>query len=268
MRPQVRAGVLNSACFPLVPLSNRIARSTFYWRGRKIVRQPNHPTKKHEPVLHGFGWLRPWDVVDVTESRATIQVSAHPEGWPWPWRCKQTIELRPTGLTMELSLTHEGNEAMPAGLGFHPFFPLDRATRYHGLHRGEWIVGADSLPLTLRTANKATDWWAGERVTTRPVDTVYAEREGPLTIDWPERHIGIVIRPSATLSFTTVYVPPNADFFCVEPVSHATDAFNRSDEDGLKALAPGDTLTASMDISAVSRGIHYEQFRKTVDART
>jgi aldose 1-epimerase len=49
-----------------------------------------------------------------------------------------------------------------------------------------------------------------------------------------------------------LYTPPAADFFCVEPVSHVTDAVNlaasgRTDT-GLRVLAPGETLRAAMTL--------------------
>jgi aldose 1-epimerase len=50
----------------------------------------------------------------------------------------------------------------------------------------------------------------------------------------------------APLDFLVVYTPPARPFFCAEPVSHVTDAFNleaagRTDT-GARALAPGETL--------------------------
>jgi aldose 1-epimerase len=42
-----------------------------------------------------------------------------------------------------------------------------------------------------------------------------------------------------------VYTPPGQDFFCVEPVSHMTNAINRLASmrgHGLRSLAPGETL--------------------------
>ena len=47
------------------------------------------------------------------------------------------------------------------------------------------------------------------------------------------------------------YTPENAGFFCVEPVSHMTDAVNRDGPDtGLHWLAPGETLSAHVVFAA------------------
>ena len=86
-----------------------------------------------------------------------------------------------------------------------------------------------------------------EAVATRNVDTVYTGREGPLLIEWPDREIGARIEPSPDLGFTTLYVPEREDYFCVEPVSHMTDAFNRhTSVTGARVLAAGEEWSVAM----------------------
>jgi aldose 1-epimerase len=63
----------------------------------------------------------------------------------------------------------------------------------------------------------------------------------------------VVMTAEAPLDFLVVYTPPGRPFFCVEPVSHVTDAFNlaaagRTDT-GSRALAPGETLRAAVTLS-------------------
>ena len=56
LRPQQGSSVLGSACFPLVPFSNRIANSRFDWDGASVDLPRNHPGDASSPVIHGFGW--------------------------------------------------------------------------------------------------------------------------------------------------------------------------------------------------------------------
>ena len=53
------------------------------------------------------------------------------------------------------------------------------------------------------------------------------------------------------LQFLVVFTPPGEDFFCVEPVSNCTDAFNQPAEGdgGARILAPGESLTAQSVLS-------------------
>ena len=156
---------------------------------------------------------------------------------------------------MALALTNLSDQPMPAGLGFHPFFARTAATRYRGLHRGEWHNSADCLPETLVLRESPHDWWQGSTVGARSVDTVYVQRDGPLSIDWPDRGLKLVMTPSANLAFTALYTPRGEDWFCVEPVSHMTDAVNRDGEgSGLVWLPPGETLSASLSLAVAQTG--------------
>jgi aldose 1-epimerase len=252
LRPSRPGTVLDVACFPLVPFSNRIAHGRFRAGGREIRLSPNLPGRDHPHPLHGFGWLAAWQVVERDATSALLE-HRHGEGreWPWSYRARQRFELTPQGLAAAIEVQNLSASAMPAGLGFHPYFPRRADTRYRGLHRGEWRVSADVLPLWLDLRETAIDWWHGAPVGSRSVDTVYVGRVGPLEIAWPDRGIVLTIRPSDELSFTVVYTPADADSFCVEPVSHSIDAVNRAESAAeLAWLARGETAGASMRLSA------------------
>ena len=242
-RPTCGPSILDTACFPLVPFSNRIAFGRFEADGCPVVLQPNFPGTDHPHTLHGFGWLHPWSVVTAEADHATIRHDYAAGEWPWDYGAEQEFALSPGGLTHRLTLTQRGSTAMPAGLGVHPYFPRTASTVYHGLHRCEWLTGENGLPISLQCEDQAVDWWRGQSVASRSVDTVQAGREGPLRISWPERGLGLTIKPSSNLPFTTVYTPADSGFFCVEPVSHSTDAVNQLASDrGLRWLAPGETM--------------------------
>jgi len=144
-----------------------------------------------------------------------------------------------------------GATAMPAGLGFHPYFPRTGQTRYLGLHRGEWQASTESLPLALHDAGRPIDWWQGQPVGSRAVDTAYTDRAGPLVVTWPERALALTITPCDLLALTVVFSPANADFVCIEPVSNATDALNRAGAGGaMQRLGAGETLSVDMHYRA------------------
>ncbi|TCU61006.1 aldose 1-epimerase [Novosphingobium sp. PhB57] len=249
MRPACGSTIFDVGSFPLVPFSNRIAKGRFNTGARKGTIAPNFPGSDHPHPLHGFGWLTAWSVIEQDDNHALLE-HTYPGGeWPWPYRARQTFELGAQGLTNRLSITNLGDAPMPAGLGFHPYFPRDAETVYRGLHRGEWYNTPDCLPSSLDEHEEAIDWWQGESVDTRAVDTAYTGREGMLEIDWPARGLGLTIAPSEELTTTVVFTPQGQDYFCVEPVSHATDAINRAPET-LAWLEPGQTATVSMTLSA------------------
>lgn len=245
--PSRPGSMTNTACFPLVPFSNRVARGRFELAGQIYRLAPNEPSIDPTNPIHGYGWLSEWDVVIADTTRAVIEHIHSGERWPWRYRARQYVSLAENGLFLQLETTNLDEDAMPAGLGFHPYFPRRPDTLYHGLHRGEWQVDEDCLPVELREVPEPTDWWKGQPVGSRSVDTVYSGREGSLTLTWPDIDATAVIKPSANLPFTVVYAPSGEDFFCVEPVSHATDAINRYPGQMIH-LAPRETMQAWIHI--------------------
>ena len=60
----------------------------------------------------------------------------------------------------------------------------------------------------------------------------------------------LALKLTSSLPYVVVFTPPARDYFCVEPVSHVSNAIQMGDPaaHGLVALAAGDTLEAWMTI--------------------
>ena len=241
------AGVLDMACFPLVPFANRIAHSRFAFAGQDVRLTSDHPAGPGEPAIHGFGWLAAWDVAEREERFAALVHHHRCGDWPWDFAARQTLTLGETA-RLTLGITNLSDTAMPAGLGFHPYFPRSPDTVLAARHRGEWQVDGRTLPVRLVTRPAPVDWWDGRPVESRIVDTAYTGRAGPMAIRWPGRGIEAVLEPSPDLPVTFVYVPGAEDYFCVEPASHASDALNRPGE--MRVLQPGESWSVSLTIRA------------------
>jgi aldose 1-epimerase len=85
-----------------------------------------------------------------------------------------------------------------------------------------------------------------------PLDNGFTGWSRRAVIDWPESSARLVMTAEPPLDFLTVFIPPSLPFFCVEPVSHVTDAVNRTGpvaEVGRRTLEPGATLQASMTLT-------------------
>ncbi|MDE2302091.1 MAG: aldose 1-epimerase [Sphingomonadales bacterium] len=254
LRPARGPSMLDVACFPLVPFSNRIANGRFVFEGQAVSLPANLAAEGEPHAIHGLGWQSAWQIEEAGAARAVW--SHRHTGGAWPWRYRATQSLRPVGAALELALTltNDSDRTMPAGLGFHPYFPRTPRTVYHGLHRCEWQRGADRLPCNPCESAVPRDWWQGRPVETRARDTIYAGRAGPLTIAWPERGLTLVLTPAPALDFTVIYTPAGADFFCVEPVSHLTDAHNRPGGDnGLWHLLPGESRSVAVTFAMMDR---------------
>jgi len=248
LRPATGDTILGVSCFPLVPFCNRIRNGHFTASNQEVRLCPNMPGSDHPHALHGFGWQSGWSVADRSQEHARIIHRHEPDEWPWAYQAEQLFRLTPEGIALSLSVKNLSPTDMPCGIGFHPYFERAGA-RYHGLHEAEWETGPDGLPVRLEKAGRALDWWHGASVEDRSVDTVYAGRRGALSIAWPARNLAVEIQPSAELTHTAVFVPPNADFFCVEPMSQQTDAVNIAPEQ-VVLLAPAQSYSVSMRLAA------------------
>lgn len=248
LRPAVQdADVLGMASFPLVPFSNRIAFGRFVADGQMVALPPNLPRVDQLHAIHGFGWLAAWDVTEQKPAAARLVHRHTAAAWPWDYTAEQYFALDQSGFTQRLILRNDGRRPMPAGLGCHPYFARGGATLELGV-AGRWDSDAHLLPSHWQALTTQPDWLGSAAM-----DDVFTGRSGPIAIQWPGRRL--LITPSDDLSFTVVYAPPGADYFCVEPVSHMTDAVNRAEAPevtGLRWLAPGETWEAHVHFAVTA----------------
>jgi aldose 1-epimerase len=230
------------ASFPLVPWSNRIRDGRFTFGGRAVAL----PTHLDRHAIHGLGFRAAWTPVALTASSAVIEHRHAGGAWPWTYRAVQRVTLTPTGLELELALTNESDAVMPAGVGWHPYLPRTRATTLTARTTGLWLTDAEIMPVACVAPPAARDPGPGLAVDRVALDSAYVGWDGAAVVAWPERRARLRLLAGPPLGTLVVYTPPGEAFFCAEPVSHVTDAFNlaaqgRTDT-GMLALAPGETV--------------------------
>jgi aldose 1-epimerase len=239
-----------SAAFVLVPFSNRIRDGRFSFEGRDVALSLNRPPEPH--AIHGQGWQAAWTPREVSPTSALLELRHAPDAWPWAYRATQRFALSPTGLTVELALHNESDAPMPAGLGWHPYFLRTPRTMLTAPVERIWLTDAAMLPTELAPSPVTARLSAGETIDSVPLDNGFTGWSRRAVIDWPEWGARLVMTAERGLDFLTVFIPPSLPFFCVEPVSHVTDAVNLTGpaaEVGRRTLAPGATLQASITLT-------------------
>lgn len=235
-----------SACFPLVPYSNRIRDGHFRFAGHSRRLKPNFAPSRH--TIHGHGWRVAWDVTDQRRDRVSLVYAHDGSDWAAPYRTEQHFRLEDGALTAEIAVTNEGAAAMPAGLGLHPYFPRTPACRLTAGVSGMWATDSEVMPTDLVTPAAGADPSAGLQPAAAALDNCFTGFDGRVTIDWPERGASLTLECDPALAFLVVYTPAEADYFCAEPVSHCTDAVNLAaagrGDTGLRVLEPGERLAA------------------------
>jgi aldose 1-epimerase len=240
-----------AAAFPLVPYSNRIRAGRFSFRGRSVVEPLNRPPERH--AIHGHGWQARWQPTEVTAATARLEYR-HPAGaWPWAYHATQRFILTLSELTVELGLSNQSPAPMPAGLGWHPYFPrTPRATITADL-RAVWLTDAETMPTTLGPPTPAADPARGVAADAVALDNCFVGWSRRAVIEWPERGASLTMTAGPPLDYLVIFTPPGRPFFCVEPVSHVTDAFNLADagraDTGCRVLDPGATIEAAITLT-------------------
>ncbi|HXC54183.1 MAG TPA: aldose 1-epimerase [Rhizomicrobium sp.] len=247
--PPGTTDVLQTACFALVPFANRIAHGAFAFRGEAVRLKRNFGDHPH--ALHGQGWQNEWSVRAQTRDSAVLAFAHGADAWPWDYAAEQAFVLTPDSLRLELTLSNRSARAMPASLGFHPYFPRTERSRLQAEIAGVWLSDATAIPTVKAQASHFLDLAGGAALGAAPfVDHCHFGWKGAARIAQPENGRRLLLGASPELGFLHVFVPPNADFFCVEPVSAMPDAFNRAaDESGLRVIAAGDSFRVAMTLS-------------------
>ena len=245
---------LGLASFPLVPFSGRIAAGRFEFGGRVVTLSPTN--QGH--AIHGQGWQGIWQC-NVQSAHAAKLSFDHLAGeWPWAYRAEQSFELRQNRLTQTLRIENLADTPMPAGLGVHPYFPRTADIQLRARIDGYFPNDAAMLP-TMRTI-KPTVWdWTDGKLVNPPIDHQFTGWNGHAEIWWPSRGVHLAMSTQPPMSYLVVYAPSDHDFVCVEPVSHANNALNRSPDgaqDGIKVLAPGQQMAicVTLEINPLNSG--------------
>ena len=133
------------------------------------------------------------------------------------------------------------------GIGLHPYFPRVPDAAITFAATGAWANGTDSLPA--RHGPVPPDWehTTGRAVHTDRLDNCFTGWGSTARLDAGPASLEISASPA--FGNLQVFTPSWADFYCVEPVSHAPDAINRPDlpdDQAMDVLAPGDSLAGTI----------------------
>jgi len=229
-----------SACYPLAPYSNRLGYRRFRWLGQDHTTQPNFDDNPHS--VHGVAWQRPWEVVSSSTVEAELRYVHTPDHhWPFSFELRQRFVLSADALELHLAFTNRAAHTQPVGLGWHPYFPKRPHSRLHAELTDRWENDASGLP-TRRVPQPGID---GD-VAHLSFDNCFEGWRGAARL----RDDKLSMRLSSSLPYLVVYTPAHSPYYCVEPVSHVSNAIHMADPaaHGLRSLAAGATFDAWMKL--------------------
>ncbi|WP_104668237.1 aldose 1-epimerase [Ensifer adhaerens] len=241
-------------CFPLVPYSGPVVGGRFSFLG-KNYRLPRTHHRQTVPI-HGDGWVSPWQT--SCQGQATLELALEHTGvtgYPFRYSVHQRLRLSPNELEVELAVTNAGQEPMPVGIGFHPFFPKDNDTTVKTLNPLVWSQPDSGGSIDPQPTPAELDFTAGRKLEGIVLDHCFSGWSRHAILTWPSRGYSLVLEADETLDKIVVFAPENEGYFCVEPVSNVDDGFNKMalgvSGHGVQCVAPGGSISGRMRLSFV-----------------
>jgi aldose 1-epimerase len=221
--------------YPMAPWCNRVAAGRTEVGGRVIDLPATFPDGT---AIHGQVSRRAWQVVGDGRYR----IAGGGDGWPWPYEVDQDIRIEGTGLELALRLTNRSDDAMPGGIGFHPWFrrPVRVAIDAASVHPSNLATEPRPIPV-----NGPYD---RRRLEAMPdgLDATWTDlSDPPVVLEWPDAGIWATMTVDAPTRFIVAASLPGTDAVAVEPQTHAPDSIRRllgGEPGGLALIQPGKTL--------------------------
>jgi aldose 1-epimerase len=238
--PAALASARLSGCYPLVPYSNRLAYRRFRWKGADYSTAPNFDDSPHS--LHGVGWMRPWEIVSSSVLELVLRYRHSPDdNWPFAFEARQYFSLTAQSMRVQMVFDNRAAIAQPVGLGWHPYFTRRARSRLHIELDSRWDSDATQLPVR-KVAQPGID----SDVQHLGYDNCFDGWRGPARI----RDEKCSLQLTSSLDRLVVFTPSQRDYFCVEPVSHVSNAIHMADPaaHGLRTVAPGESFEAWMQL--------------------
>jgi len=239
-----------AGAYPLAPYSNRIREARFVFRNKTWTLAPHPPDWPN--ALHGHTQRCVWQVAHVGSQRAELVLRTEAnENWPWSLESSVIFELTGNTIGVSLAVRNRSEHAMPAGLGWHPFFAIDSESKVHFRASRDWEINAKCLPTGRWFPTQAPVELTRESWAAHDYVQYASEWDGTALI---ERDAGTVrVTTGAPLTHLVVFAAHNSNFVCLEPVSHVADGFNLAAEGtqdtGMQVLEPGESLAARVALA-------------------
>jgi aldose 1-epimerase len=243
--PEALVAARPSASFPLVPYSNRVGHRHFQWKGKEYTTAANFGDNPHS--VHGVAWMRSWEVVSFDSAALVVRYRHTPdEHWPFAFEVTQHFSLTPEQLAVRFIFTNTADLAQPVGLGWHPYFPKRAGSRLNIHVSDRWVSDATQLP-TGKVAQRSIDG----NVADFDFDNCFEGWAGPAQISDEKFSLQL----TSSLPYLVIYTPHDKEYFCVEPVSHVSNAIQMVEpaSHGLLVLEPGKTFDAWMKLDVSPR---------------
>lgn len=247
--------VYEFAGFPLMPYSGPLFGPGFRFAGESY--RLDRTVREEPTATHGDAWIGSFQVLDQDSRKLVLGIEHVPEPgtFPFRWRGELAFDLNDAqGLSVRMTLTSRDIRPMPAGLGYHPYFPKPAGTRLRFDAVGVWPADApEAVALGCGPLIDGLSFRDGPDVSEMVVDRLYEGWDGRAELLYPDGGRTVLVA-DGILDKLQIYSAWDYPYVCVEPVSNANDGYNRMAEGvashGIRIVEPGRSIHGSFRIFA------------------
>ncbi len=251
-------GIYNSA--KMIPFPNRIEDGSYAFKGKDYQLDMNFPHEKN--AIHGLICDKPFNVLNkkATELSGEIsfafQYDQEHKGFPFKFETRISCNLvGGEGLVCTTRVTNNGQQSMPFGDGWHPYFKFDKKVddiylKFLSKH----IIDVDHRSIPTGKVEEYDEFHTLKPIKDTEFDScfllqgegkihraeIYDAQKDVTVIVWQE--IG-----SQAYNYLQVYIPQSRMSIALEPMTCNINAFNN--QDGLIILEPGDSFEGRYGVS-------------------
>ncbi|WP_295805999.1 aldose 1-epimerase [uncultured Nitratireductor sp.] len=238
----------DTACFPMVPFSNRVGGNAFAYEGREYSFEPNDASPFY---LHGEGWLSDWTVTESASDAIVLTLRRTDDARsPYAYEATQRLTLDGSRMTMRLEVENRARHAMPFGLGFHPYFPRTPQMTLQASARSWWTEDDYHVPDRNEPLPDTVDFSKARQLPHYGLNNCFEGWDRFAALNWPENGLLATIEADSVFSRYMLFSPPpDFAFLCFEPMSHTANGFHHPNFGGLIKLAPGESMSGEMRIT-------------------
>ncbi|MBR6729911.1 MAG: aldose 1-epimerase [Alphaproteobacteria bacterium] len=243
----------NSSLFVMVPFCSRIRGGSFVYWGITRKMQKNHPGIQ-DPI-HGDGWKSAWEVISQTDTKIEMKLIHNKEdgGFPFSYEALLSYELKNDQLKINISVKNLNTLPMPCGFGIHPFFIKTKETELDFTSSIVWSNETDPIFDKPYTTPDTWQFAGGKPIKNAVFDTCFGGFNGNASILYPELGISVAMQTDEIFGHSILYSPRGKNYFCFEPVTNATNAFNLAANGsigtGMKSIGPNQKISGSISLT-------------------